>query len=113
MGRVVLMMEITKKQNKAMTKEQFNQVMGNYANVLAKVKASMAKAQQSFIEDYPIKDGDKCVDGNGRECWFKRIQFDDITSCTPLIYVNYPKKDGVRSNRDQHCFVGITKIEED
>lgn len=96
-----------------MTSEQFKQVMRNYTNVLAKVKASMKKAQQSFIDDYPIKEGDKCVDENGRECWFKRIQFSDATSCEPQLFVNYPKKDGARSNIDQHCYVGITKVKED
>lgn len=87
--------------------------MGNYSNVLAKVKASMNKAQESFIADYPLKDGDKCVDGEGRKCWFKRIPFSDVTSCKPLIIVNYPKKDGMRSNRDQYVFTGLTKIDED
>ena len=96
-----------------MNKKQFTQVMNALVKQHASLEADMRKAQQAFCEEYPIKEGDKCVDGDGKECWFKCLRFDSVTSRTPHVIVNYPKKDGSRSNRDLHAYTGVTKIEEE
>lgn len=108
MGGIV----ISKKRNR-MNKEQFTIVMDALVKQHESLESDMRKAQKAFIDEYPIKEGDKCVDGDGKVCWIKRIQFNSVTSKTPDFVVNYAKKDGTRSNRDLHAYSGVAKIEED
>lgn len=96
-----------------MNKEQFTQVMNALFKQYMSLRSDMRKAQQAFIDEYPIKEGDKCVDSDGKVCWLKRIQFNDATSQRLDFIVNYAKKDGTRSNRDLHAYSGLTKIEEE
>lgn len=108
MGGIVVTIKSTE-----MTEEQFTQIMGVFKKQHASIEADMLKAQNAYIESYPIKEGDKCKDGNGKVCWLKGLRFADVTSTKPDFIVNYAKNDGTRSCRDMYAHTGIVKIEED
>ncbi len=95
-----------------MTKEDFKKKMSSLNVERKTIEAEMRKAQQEYIDSYPIKEGDVCMDGTGRKCWFKSLKFTHVSSDEAVAIVNYPKKDGERSNRDIHVYGELRKSEE-
>ena len=65
--------------------------------------------QRQYLEEYPIQVDDKCVDRDGKVCWISNIRFFDKSSTSMYFLVNYPKKNGERSNREQYAW-GVTKV---
>lgn len=66
--------------------------------------------QRQYLKEYPLQVNDKCVDRDGKVCWISKIYFYDLSATFPHFTVNYAKKDGTRSNREQHAW-GLTKVE--
>lgn len=95
-----------------MTKEEFKRVMSSLNVERNTIESEMRKMQQKYADSYPIKEGDVCTDENGNKCWFKRLQFTHVGADYAIAIVNYPKKDGTRSNRDLHACGKLTKVEE-
>lgn len=95
-----------------MTKEEFKKAMASLNVERNAIETEMRKVQQEYVDNYPIKEGDVCKDGAGRKCWFKRLKFDRVGADNAIAIVNYPKKDGTRSNRDMHVYSDLTKMDE-
>lgn len=95
-----------------MTKEEFKKVMDVLNAKHNIIETEMRKMQQAYIDSYPIKDGDVCKDSAGRKCWFKYLKFDRVGADNAITVVNYPKKDGTRSNRDIYVYDELAKMEE-
>ncbi len=95
-----------------MDKELFEKTMDSLIAKRDDIEKEMFNLQQEYADSYPIKDGDVCKDGFGRKCWFHYLRFESIRSCNPTKVVNYPKKDGTRSNRDMLVYGELTKVEE-
>lgn len=95
-----------------MTKEEFKEKMASLNEQRNAIETEMRKVQQKYVESYPIKEGDVCKDGAGRKCWFKYLKFDRVGAYNAIAVVNYPKKDGARSNRDMYVYSELTKMEE-
>lgn len=47
---------------------------------------------------------------DGKVCWVSKIYFYDLSTTYLQFMVNYTKKDGTRSNREQYAW-GVTKVE--
>lgn len=95
-----------------MTKEEFKEKMASLNEQRNAIETEMRKVQQKYVESYPIKEGDVCKDGDGCKCWFKHLKFSHVGACHAIAVVNYPKKDGTRSNRDMYVYSELTKMEE-
>lgn len=68
--------------------------------------------QRQYLKEYPLQENDKCVDSDGKVCWISNICFFGATT-SMYFTVNYPKKNGERSQVDRNVYGGLTKIQED
>lgn len=93
-----------------MTEEDFVKQMRVLKEKELEIKYQMRELQQQYLKEYPIQINDKCVDRGGKVCWVCKIHFYDTSATFPHFMVNYAKKDGTRSNREQHAW-GVTKVE--
>lgn len=93
-----------------MTEKDFEKQMRVLKEKELEIKHQMYELQQQYLKEYPIQINDKCVDSNGKVCWVCKIHFYDLSTTYPQFMVNYAKKDGTRSNREQYAW-GITKVE--
>lgn len=100
------------KYKRKMKKEEFEKAMASLNVKRNSIEEEMRKAQQEFMDSYPIKEGDVCKDETGRKCWFNYLRFDSVNTANPTKVVNYPKKDGTRSNRDILVYGELTKMDE-
>lgn len=95
-----------------MTEEDFVKQMRVLKEKELEIKHQMYELQQQYLKEYPLQVNDKCVDSDGKVCWISRIYFYSSSATThPYFMVNYAKKDGTRSNREQYAWGGITKVE--
>lgn len=94
-----------------MTQEEFKKKISDIQNKMSDLRAEIRQAQKEYMDSYPINSGDKCIDSNGKVCWFSRIGF-TYSESTPDIKVFYPKKDGTRSMREQNAYGAVTKVTE-
>ena len=94
-----------------MTQEEFKKKISDIQNKMSDLRAEIRQAQKEYMDSYPINSGDKCIDSNGKVCWFSRICF-TYSASTPDIKVFYPKKDGTRSMREQNAYGAVTKVTE-
>lgn len=94
-----------------MTQEEFKKRVYDINNKIFELKLEIRNAQKEYIASYPIKSGDKCIDDNGKVCWFSRLCF-TYSITVPDIKVFYPKKDGTQSMREQNAYGKITKVTE-
>lgn len=92
-----------------MTQEEFKKKVFDIENRISDLKTEIRQAQKEYIDSFPIRPGDKCLDDQGRVCWFSRLQF-SYSSYTPDIKVYYPKKDGTPSMREQNAYGQVTKV---
>lgn len=95
-----------------MTKEDFENKMESLISERNAIENAMRQLQKDYSSSYPIKPGDKCVDSHGKECWFVKLTFFSESSTHPWAMVNYAKKDGTRSKREQYGDFPLTKVEE-
>lgn len=93
-----------------MTAEEFEKQMSVLMDKERLVHQEMRKLHKAFISSYHIQPGDKCMDGRGTTCWLSKIYFSNITSINPHFMVNYAKKDGTPSKRDEIPHGKITKV---
>lgn len=95
-----------------MTQEEFKKKVSDIENKIMDLRREIRQAQKEYMDSYPIHSGDKCLDDQGRTCWFSRICF-SYSNSTPDIKVYYPKKDGNPSMREQNAYGNVTKIKEE
>lgn len=93
-----------------MTEEDFVEQMRVLKEKGLEIKHQMYELQQQYLKEYPIQINDKCVDSGGKVCWVCKIYFYDLSTTNLQFMVNYAKKDGTRSNREQYAW-GVTKVE--
>lgn len=94
-----------------MTQEEFKKKIWSIQDKIMELKTEIRNVQKEYIESYPIKPGDKCLDDQGRVCWFARICF-SYSNYAPDIKVFYSKKDGTPSIREQNAYGEVTKVVE-
>ncbi len=94
-----------------MEKEVLDQKVAELRNKIVGLQNEIRQLQQQYIAEFPIKAGDKCVDGMGTPCWFVRVYFDSNMNSHQRFKVNYPKKDGTRSGHEQNCYSDLVKCE--
>lgn len=67
--------------------------------------------QRQYLKEYPLQVDDKCVDRDGKVCWISNIRFFNESSTSMYFLVNYPKKNGERSQVERTVITGLTKVE--
>lgn len=93
-----------------MTQEEFEKRMSVLKGKSVEIEREIKNLQKEYLSSYPIQPNDKCIDSEGRVCWIIRLFF--AYSINVYFKVNYQKKDGSRSKREQYYFGKVTKIEE-
>ena len=68
--------------------------------------------QRRYLKEYPLQVDDKCVDRNGKVCWISNVRFFSPSSTVMYFSVNYPTKNGERSQANRNVFTRLTKIQE-
>lgn len=96
-----------------MTKDYFVKQMRVLKEKELEIKHQMYELQQQYLKEYPIQINDKCVDSDGKVCWVCKIRFFNESSTSMCFLVNYPKKNGERSQVERTVLIGLTKIQED
>lgn len=94
-----------------MEKEVLDKKVAELRSKIFELQNEIRQLQQQYIAEFPIKAGDKCVDGMGSPCWFVRVYFDGNMDSHQRFKVNYPKKDGTRSGHEQNCYSNLVKCE--
>ena len=92
-----------------MTEEDFVKQMRVLGEKESETKHQMYELQRQYLKEHPLQVNDKCIDSDGKVCWISRIYFCSSSATHPYFMVNYAKKDGTRSNREQ-CARGVTKV---
>ena len=95
-----------------MTQEEFKERMNALNVKLDVIKNEIRELQKDFAATYPIQKGDKCVNENGVTCWLSRIVFIGLYATTPLLLINYSRKEGTRSKREEYYYGELTKVEQ-
>lgn len=95
-----------------MKQEVFKERMDALNVKLRVIENEIRELQEEYIATYPIQPGDKCINENGVTCWLSRIVFIGIYETKPSFLVNYSRKDGIRSKRDEYFFGKLTKVEQ-
>lgn len=95
-----------------MKQEVFKERMDALNVKLRVIENEIRELQEEYIATYPIQPGDKCINENGVTCWLSRIVFIGIYETKPSFLVNYSRKDGTRSKRDEYFFGKLTKVEQ-
>lgn len=95
-----------------MTQEEFEKRMSVLKGKSVEIEREIKNLQKEYLSSYPIQPNDKCIDSEGRVCWIIRLFFATPYSINVYCMVNYQKKDGSRSKREQYYFGKVTKIEE-
>lgn len=94
-----------------MTEDDFVKQMRVLGEKESETKHQMYELQRQYLKEHPLQVNDKCIDSDGKVCWISRIYFCSSSATHPYFMVNYAKKDGTRSNREQYAWGGITKVE--
>lgn len=95
-----------------MTEEDFEKQMRALNEKEMEITHQKYELQRQYLKEYPLQVNDKCVDSDGKVCWISNIRFFGA-STSMYIMVNYPKKNGERSQVDRNVYRGLTKIQED
>ena len=95
-----------------MTEEDFEKQMRALNEKEMEIAHQKYVLQRQYLKEYPLQVDDKCVDRDGKVCWISSICFFNDSSTSMYFLVNYPKKNGERSQADRHVFTGLTKIQE-
>jgi hypothetical protein len=94
-----------------MEKEVLDKKVKELHDKIFELQRQIKQLQSQYIAEFPIKAGDKCVDGKRSPCWFVRVYFDSNMNSLQYFKVNYPKKDGTRSGHEQNCYSDLVKCE--
>ena len=92
-----------------MTEKDFEKQMRALNEKEREIAHQKHELQRQYLEEYPLQVGDKCVDRDGKVCWISNIRFFSESSTSMYFLVNYPKKNGERSNREQYAWE-VTKV---
>lgn len=92
-----------------MTEKDFEKQMRALNEKEREIARQKYELKKQYIEEYPIQVDDKCVDHDGKVCWISNIRFLSESSTSMYFLVNYPKKNGERSNREQYAWE-VTKV---
>ena len=95
-----------------MTQEAFEKRMSVLKGKSVAIEREIKNLQKEYLSSYPIQPNNKCIDSEGKVCWISRLILTTPYSINVHYMVNYQKKDGSRSKREQYYFGKITKIEE-
>ncbi len=87
-----------------MTQEEFEKRIKALVDKKNAIQQEIGKLQDEYLVSYPVQPNDMCVDENGKVCWISRISFSKDTPERVNIMVNYQKKDGTRSKREQYLY---------
>lgn len=71
----------------------------------------MHSLQKEYEKSYYLQKGDRCIDMNGKMCWFSRLYWKDCYDYGPSNMVCYPKKDGTPSNIEEEIVYVLKKVE--
>lgn len=75
------------------------------------IQDEMRALQEEYEKNYYLQKGDRCIDRNGKMCWFSRINWGDCHSIGGYDMVCYPKKDGSPSNIEEYAY-DLKKVKE-
>lgn len=96
-----------------MTEEDFTKQMRALNEKEMEIAHQKYELQRQYLKEYPLQINDKCVAYNGRVCWISDIRFVNESSTSMYFLVNYPKKNGERSQIKSTVYREPTKIQED
>lgn len=93
-----------------MTEKDFAKQMRALNEKEMEIAHQRYELQRQYLKEYPLQINDKCVTYDGRVCWISDICF--FGASTSMYFtVNYPKKNGERSQVDRNVYRGLTKIQ--
>lgn len=87
-----------------MTQEEFEKRMSVLKDKSMAIQQEIRKLQDDYLAGYPVQPNDMCVDEKGKVCWISRMSFSKDIPERMNIMVNYQKKDGTRSKREQYLY---------
>lgn len=96
-----------------MTEDYFVKKMRAFNEKEMEIAHQKWKLQRQYLKEYPLQENDKCVDRDGKVCWISKIRFFNESSTSMCFLVNYPKKNGERSQVERTVLIGLTKIQKD
>lgn len=93
-----------------MTQEEFKKRMKALIDKEMAILQEKRNLQNEYLASYPLQQGDKCINEEGTTCWLSRVVFTSNIQTRPYHLINYPKKDGNRSKREEYYFGKLTKV---
>lgn len=96
-----------------MTEKDFEKQMRALNEKEMEIAHQKYELQRQYLKEYPLQVNDKCVNCDGKVCWISNIRFFGKSSTSMYFLVNYPKKNGERSQVERTVITGLTKIQED
>lgn len=93
-----------------MTREDFEKQMRALNEKEKEIANQKWKLQRQYLKEYPLQVDDKCVDRDGKVCWISNIRFFGESSTSMYFLVNYPKKNGERSQVERSVYRELTKV---
>lgn len=93
-----------------MTQEEIKERLRALVNKKKVINLEIEKLQDEYIASCPLQPGDKCINEEGTTCWLSRVVFTSNIQTRPFHLINYPKKDGTRSKREEYYFGKLTKV---
>ena len=96
-----------------MTEKDFEKQMRALNEKEMEIAHQKYELQRQYHKEYPLQVDDKCVNRDGKVCWISNVRFFSPSSTVMYFSVNYPKKNGERSQVDRNVFTGLTRIRED
>jgi hypothetical protein len=96
-----------------MTEKDFEKQMRALNEKEMEIAHQKYELQRQYLKEYPLQVDDKCVNRDGKVCWISNIRFFSKSSTSMYFLVNYPKKNGERSQVERTVITGLTKTQED
>ena len=94
-----------------MTQEEFRKRMKALLDKENAIQQEKKNLQNKYLASYPLQPGGKCINEVGITCWLNRVVFMSSSQTRPFHLINYPKKDGTRSKKEEYYFGKLTKVE--
>ena len=95
-----------------MTHKEFVAKMNELQDKKKEIERMQTELQVKYKKEYELQRGDKCIDENGKICWFVRLDFFASVREACIATVHYAKKDGTQSRVESYTWGKLTKINE-
>ena len=95
-----------------MTYKEFVAKMNELQDKKKEIERMQTDLQEKYKKEYKLQRGDKCIDEEGKICWFERLVFFTSVKEACITQVKYAKKDGTPSGNERYTWSKLTKLNE-